>query len=347
MALPTRIFVVAAMALVIAWSWYATSSASRAGDLRYHDDPAYRLLHARHTSGVLRGTVTLGEGLAIPEGALVVRVRARDDSGAVAVADSVAVSPDGTFECFRLPVGRADLTIELGAGEVVWEAEGVAVDQVGVSDPRLDPVDLSGRVVPVDLVVLGPDDRPVDGGRLAWRRASGHGEDVTFGSPVPVNGGRAVLLAPVDLVDVVALVPGAAPEVFRAVSTGAELRLGPGTTVRVRATGDRPDPGTWSAQVVLHPLELEGDLEVVGAAAATVGGTVSAVLHEDGTAELPLVFGGRYQVNWFVERQGAATLAGLKLQGGEEIVAGSAQGYVDVDCAFPLDAFARAASARR
>ena len=42
----------------------------------------------------------------------------------------------------------------------------------------------------------------------------------------------AAALATDDVVDAVALVPGAEPEVFEGVGDGSELMLGPGTTVR-------------------------------------------------------------------------------------------------------------------
>lgn len=346
MALPTRIFLIASLALIVAWGWYSSQSASR--ELRYRSDAIHRLGHRGDRAGVLRGSVQLGGLEEIPAGALFVKVRARAAEGDFAMEEAVAVEPDGQFECFGLPIGTADLSVELGAGETVWEVRDVAVDSIGAADPRFDPVDLTGRVVPIALDVLGPDDQPVAAGRIAWRRSAGLTEDVVFGSVVPVREGRALLLATDEVVDAVALVPGAAPEVFEGVADGSELMLGPGTTAVVAASGPMPDLAKWNVHVLLHPVELDPTFEVLGAASAQLKGTLGAILDEEGNAEIPVTFPGRYDVRWYVEEARRGVVRSYPLEGGHEPVELAAgMGWVELDLEFPLDEFVRAQSSRR
>ncbi|MEE2939615.1 MAG: hypothetical protein VX460_04455 [Planctomycetota bacterium] len=343
MALPTRIFLAASMLLVAAWGWYSSQAAERA--LRYRQSAIHRL---GDRGGVLRGRVAVQGLEEIPSGSLRLRVRARAAEGAFAMEEAVAVEESGRFECFGLPIGTADLAVELSAGEVVWEARDVAVDSIGAADPRLDPIDLGGRVVPIVLSVLGPDDRPVEAGRVAWRRPSGLTEDVVFGGVVPVEDGQALLLATDDVVDAVALVPGAAPEVFEGVADGSELLLGPGTTAVVTASGPRPDPERWNVHVLLHPLELDPTFEVLGARSSELKGTLGAVLDAEGSAEIPITFPGRYDVRWYAEEAKRGVIRGYPLDGGHDpvdLAAGS--GWVELDVEFPLDAFVRAQASRR
>ncbi|MEC8496024.1 MAG: hypothetical protein VXZ39_13930 [Planctomycetota bacterium] len=346
MALPTRIFLAASMLLVAAWGWYSTLSADRV--LRYRQDAIHRLSHRGDRGGVLRGRVALKGLEEIPSGSLFLKVRACAAEGEFAMEDSVAVEASGRFECFGLPIGTADLSVELGAGEVVWEARDVAVDSIGATDPRLDPIDLGGRVVPIVLSLLGPDDRPVETGRVAWRRTAGLTEDVVFGSVVPVSDGRALFLATDDVVDAVALVPGAEPEVFEGVGDGSELMLGPGTTVVVRAHGPRPDPERWNVHVLLHPLELDPTFEVLGAASSELKGTLAAVLDAEGSAEIPITFPGRYDVRWYAEEARRGVIRSYPLDGGHDPVDLTADsGWVEIDVEFPLDEFVRAQASRR
>lgn len=346
MALPTRIFLAASMLLVAAWGWYSTQAADRA--VRYRQDAIHRLRHRGDRGGVLRGRVALNGLEEIPSGSLFLKVRARAAEGEFAMEEAVEVEASGRFECFGLPMGTADVSVELGAGEIVWEARGVVVDSIGATDPRLDPIDLGGRVVPIVLDLLGPDDRPVAAGRVAWRRSAGLTEDVVFGSVVPVTDGRALLLATDDVVDAVALVPGAEPEVFEGVFDGSLLMLGPGTTAVVTASGPRPDPERWNVHVLLHPLEFDPIFEVLGAASSELEGTLSAVLDAEGSAEVPIMFPGRYDVRWYVEEARRGVIKSYPLEGSHDPVALAAgAGWVEIDVEFPLDEFVRAQASRR
>lgn len=339
MALPTRIFLVLSMCLVVLWGWTSTRHAR---SLEFRTDAAYRLLHASERRGALQGRVEIGGLDEIPEGALFLRIRAVDTEGKIAMEVSAPVEADGTFEGFGLPIGTADLTMELGVGEVVWEARGVAVDSLGSEDPRIDPIDLSGLVSPVELHVLGPDDRPVESGRVAWRRSAGSTEDVTFGSVVPVRDGRVMLLSAEEVVDVVALVPGARPEIFEGVADGSELMLGPGSVASVTVTGPRPDPEKWILHVLLHPVELDPTFEVLGAAAPTVGGTLSGQLDAEGHAEVPITFPGTYDLRWFAEEARRGVSRTVKVAGDHPPVhVEPGDGWVDVAVEFPLDDFVR------
>lgn len=345
MALPTRIFLAASTLLVAAWAWYAAQAADRT--VRYRQDAIHRLGHRGDRGGVLRGHVELKGFEEIPPGSLHLKVRARAAEGEFAMEESVAVETSGRFECFGLPIGAADVSVELGAGEVVWEARDVAVDSVGAVDPRLDPIDLGEQVVPIALSLLGPDDRPVEAGWVAWRRSARLTEDVAFGSIVTVTDGRVLLLATDELVDAVALVPGAEPEVFEGVGDGSELMLGPGTTAIVTTIGPRPDPERWNVHVLLHPLELDPAFEVLGAASSELEGTLAAVLDAQGSAEIPIMFPGRYDVRWYAEEARRGVIQSYPLDGGHapvELAAGS--GWVEIDVEFPLDEFVRARASR-
>ena len=345
MALPTRIFLAASMLLVAAWGWYSTQAADRA--VRYRQDALHRLGHRGDRGGVLRGRVELRGFEEIPPGSLFLKVRARAAAGEFAMEESVAVEGSGRFECFGLPIGAADVSVELGAGEVVWEARGVAVDSVGAADPRLDPIDLGDHVVPITLTLLGPDDRPVEAGHVAWRRSAGLTEDVVFGSVVTVTDGRVLLLVTDDLVDAVALVPGADLEVFEGVGDGSELMLGPGTTAVVTASGPRPDPERWNVHVLLHPVQLDRSFEVLGVASSELESTLAAVLDAEGSAEIPITFPGRYDVRWYVEEARRGVIQTYPLDGGHEPVELAADsGWVEIGVEFPLEEFVSARASR-
>ena len=251
--------------------------------------------------------------------------------------EAVAVEASGRFECFGLPMGTADLSVELGAGETVWAARDVVVDSIGAIDPRLDPIDLGGRVVPIVLNLLGPDDRPVAAGRVAWRRSAGLTEDVVFGSVVPVTEGRALLLATDDVVDAVALVPGAEPEVFEGVGDGSELMLGPGTTAVVTASGPRPDPERWNVHVLLHP-EAGSELRGPGCGFVGLESTLAAVLDAEGSAEIPITFPGQRAL----VRGGGAPRSHPDLSPRwrhEPVELAADSGWVEIGVEFPLEEF--------
>lgn len=65
------------------------------------------------------------------------------------------------FSPWLLPPGRYDLTFTLG-GATLAVIEEVVVPEAGksTSDPRLEPVDLSGKTKPILLAIVGPDGKP-------------------------------------------------------------------------------------------------------------------------------------------------------------------------------------------
>ena len=116
----------------------------------------------------------------------------------------------------------------------------------------------------------------------------------------------------------------------------------------VTASGPRPDPERWNVHVLLHPLELDPIFEVLGAASSELEGTLSAVLDAEGSAEVPIMFPGRYDVRWYVEEARRGVIKSYPLEGSHDPVALAAgAGWVEIDVEFPLDEFVRAQASRR
>ena len=242
---PTKLYLAAVAALALVWLALPSFVGAARGGPRYITDPDFLLDHSDRFGGVLRGRVNLrdasGELIAAPEGALVIDVHARDLDGDIARQRVGVVDGHGLFEINGLPMGLATVSVQLGGGETIWSAEEIVVGGIGTLDPRLDPIELEGRLFGFHLEVFGADGEPVSGGHLAWRPASG-GDDLGFSSITPIDkGGAARFLSRVPVIEAVSLVPGSRTELFEELLSDSSLHLGPGLTVAVKPTGELPD----------------------------------------------------------------------------------------------------------
>lgn len=352
---PTKIYL--ALVTVLLGVWIAMSSFVSAshGTPSLLEDWNYRLDHSDELTAVLRGRIALndaaGAPLETPEGTLVVEVRSTREDGTPLRPRIAEVQPDGLFEITSLPHGKAVVSVLLGGGEVVERLEGVVIGAEGVLDPRIDPIDLGDRLFPFTLHVAGPTGEPVEAGRLAWRASSGPGDDLKFAGLAPIHDGRATFLTTSPLVDAVCLVPGAQAELFEGLYADDSIDLGPGTTVRVAATGTLPDPEQWSLRVVLVPEDLRPRIEIDSRGLdASTGAHIAEVDPSTGVAWIPVPRAGTYRLRWWAVQPDRHRFETLKLDAdGEDakIDVPLGGGVFEVERAFPIEAFVRKTPARR
>lgn len=361
MSLPTRIYLaVVAIALAL-WLGF-TVGTDRAAPL-YASDPGYFLAHSGELTETLVGRVALadagraGDGERadrdVPEGSLVVRVRATDLEGRVAVERTAPVEPSGRFEVAGLPLGTAEVAVLLGGRAELVEVAGVVVDDsLWRLDPRLDPIDLAGLVAPFGVEVRAPAGLAPVAGHLAWRPAAAtlDGDRQPFDGLARVEDGRARFLSTTDRIDVVPLIPGVRREIDPSVQDGDVLRVGLGAIVDLAVDGPRPDPEAWRVLAHFEPTTAAAaDLGgLLGTAAGTVPRHSTGKLDGEGRARIPLLSGGPHVLRWFVSREGARIGATLRLDdpgGAFDVSAGG--GMQAVRRAFPMDEFLAQLSANQ
>lgn len=355
MTAPTRTYL--AFVLLAALAWMAATTFGPERDP--YELRGYGRLQSPTVGCTLHGRVILTSGLdgspaELPTESLVVRVRAIGEVQDIVIEASEYVEPDGDFAVHGLPAGRARVSVRLASGEVVFEAEDIPVTpEPRRLHPRLDPIDLTGRVVPFEVFVVGPSGDAAREGEIAWRPSGSATEDVvTYGGVATISEGRAEFLAASDIVDVIGLVPGAVVDLFEYVQSGDEIRLGLGTELEVHVGGDLPDPRRWSVRAFLHPIELvpEIDFGEAGRSPDPPGvGPLTAVLDRDhetvdapGVLAIPVVRGGRYALRWFVVPASGSRSGAITLHDDEgEIELPSAAGKVVVERRFPVELFTR------
>jgi len=111
--------------------------------------------------------------------------------------------------------------------EVIARVEGIVVPAAPgavVRDPRLDPLDLRGRLSSVALTVTDGHGAPVEGARVSWRSA-GQGACLK-GLAVP--SGACTLRAVGPALDLVVFAPGRRSVERRGVSGAVAAVLEPG-----------------------------------------------------------------------------------------------------------------------
>jgi hypothetical protein len=129
--------------------------------------------------------------------------------------------------------GRDDPLVEIGGIEV----------RAGepTHDPRLQPIDLRGRLRMLDITVRGPDGRPVDaqnGGVFV------RGEAPALWQGDVLSEGRVTLPLCEPAVDVLVSVPGYRTERLSSVATDTAVVLRLALAVRVRLEQPLPDEDT-------------------------------------------------------------------------------------------------------
>ncbi|MEM1449817.1 MAG: hypothetical protein AAF957_02155 [Planctomycetota bacterium] len=348
MSAPTKIYLALVAALATLWAVQALVLGS--GDLIYRSDAHYTLQNAHRLPAILRGRVVLrdasGADLDVPADTLQVAVRARDHDGTLAVRRVGAVDPSGVFEVASLPEGEATVSLQLGGGSVVWQVDGVALG-TGLIDERLDPIALEDLLFPIRVEVVDPEGERGTSGHLVWRcQGDGTSDDLSFEGDAPIRDGVATFLATAPSVDVVTLVPGASCELFEGLWGDEEIHLAPGVTAAIRPTGQVPSDDDWTLRVALTPVRPEPAIEYDPDSLSHHGALVAAV--QGGAAELPLARGGRYRVSWWAlptEGHRFQTLRVAAPNAAIEVPAGAGRHTIDVP--FPMEEFARRASARR
>lgn len=351
MSTPTKIYLVLVTMLLAVWAALSAFQVIGRPGTVFSMDPEYRMRHAGDLTAVLRGRVDLvdanGDPMEPPVGALIVDVRATSADGVHNIRRIAEVRADGVFEVSSLPHGNALVAVQLGGGEVVWQAEGIVVGTDGVLDPRLDPIDLSARLFEFSLVVRDPAGEPANEGRIAWRSSDGMGDDQTFSGVAPVHTGVARFLTTSSMVDAVSLVPGARAELFEGLYPRDVIDLGPGTTVIVEPTGALPDPERWQVRALLEPVEPLPRIDIASHGFAVGDASLYAALNEEGRAEIPVPRVGAYRLRWWVRSQREHRFASRKFNGPDELIdvpVGAERHVVRAD--FPIDEFVRRTPAR-
>ena len=313
----------------------------------YRSDPRYLHDNVHRLSGVLRGRVSLVDVEARDSGeterplsALRVAVLARSADGSLAIKRTAEVQPSGTFEVLGLPEGEATVLVQIGEGAEVWRAEGVACGRDATADPRLDPILLADHLHWFDLSLVDAEGAPAGAGRLVWR-AAGAPVSGAFEGDAAVEAGAALFPATSACIDVVPLIPGAAPELFEGIYGGEELRLGPGVRAELSLTGPSPDPADWNVRVALLPTELRPRIEYAGFEASARAGQAPIVgTLRDRRCSLAFARGGVYHLAWWVAPVGEERGGTLRLPGTPETVGVPAEpGLHQVEVRFPMEAF--------
>lgn len=360
MSLATRIYLILVAVLFGAWvGWRVLGTGLLGGaETIYATDSAYFLRHAHELRESLRGRIVVsdpdggrargGRSAAIPEGALEVRVRARDLSGDVAVERTAPVDRWGVFEVSGLPLGSAEVAVRLTGGEALVRIERVPVDDGAVRpDPRIDPIDLGGLVTPFELSFTDPLGNPVPSGSLVWRPSVWEPDsEAPFRGVATIEDGTAAFLSTSEIVDVVPLVAGLRAELVPGASLGEEVRLGPGAGVDLVLDGPLPDPEEWKLLVHLEPIDPPEERGLLGQVPPAVTLLPAGAVDGTGHAWLPVLDGGRYSLTWYASRARRRTAPTIRIpdvEGPIEVVA--AAGPQAVHRAFPMSVFHRRVAA--
>jgi hypothetical protein len=104
-------------------------------------------------------------------------------------------------------------------------------------DPRLDAIDLRGKLRRIEVAVVGPEGEPVAEGNVRIVSAGGS----LPGSGVPLANGKATLPVHRPEVDILVRATGYKPKSLTGVGADAKVTLERGQNVRVALTG-LPDP---------------------------------------------------------------------------------------------------------
>lgn len=253
------------------------------------------------------------------------------------------VAPGGAFEVTQVLPGLHDVRVDpRGAGEGIVVAEGVAVRSGETTrDPRLDPVDLRGRLVAFELELVPPraGDAVVGVAEAVLHQASGGTE--AQAQTLFLHGARQSFCLHASSVDLDLRVTGYRSVELRDVRgpTRVELRRGLPVRLRLVGEGELPEP----------PRYLKAFLSASEGPTWSVGHFQNEVF--DPRREI-LVWAerpGRLQVTWLLEKRSDSTLwtSGLTVDPPQTI------DVLDVDVeqvfevAFPAAALAEALAEER
>jgi hypothetical protein len=232
----------------------------------------------------LKGEVIVPEGL-LPEW-VALRARRRQDR----MAFLTRTGSNGTFQNDRLLSGHYDIDVHVaGTGEPVLRLEGVRLRGGETArDPRLERIDLRGRVRPLTITVVDPDRRPLPS---AFCILLARGFDL---DRIPVDAaGRTRLWTGAAGLDLEVRAPGHAWKCLHGVTTDRTVRLERGLGVRLlySGTGQLPENA-----VVLAHVVLEEEAENHSISSRWPDAEVAVLSHPSDRKTLHVPLPGRYTV---------------------------------------------------
>lgn len=211
------------------------------------------------------------------------------------------LEPDGRFFFQGLPGGVA--TLEAGTGrllEPLARIEGLLVPDTGTcDDPRLQSIDLRGRVHMFELEILDFEGERAHPVAVGWRVSSPEDEGAPYARWVAGRDGLVRFASSSDLVDLLVLARGARTEEVFGVGYGRTVDLHEGWPVRIAAPEglDLEADGVqlWAR---LHRTALDTRI----AKARSLGGeflrvTAETLLRGD-VLELTVPQAGTWEVEW-------------------------------------------------
>lgn len=195
----------------------------------------------------------------------------------------------GGFSWNGVAAGTGKLAIVVdGLRRPVAEVEGIVLRPgVRTEDPRLNPVDLRGRLFAVTVTVRDSEGEAILGAGV--RVLEGEGRASMYGPPGPVVGEFTVLSTAASF-DIEVSAPGFRSQVIRDVAADYDVVLVPGIEAEIELARLPPLPDGCRFRV--HLRADDGGR----------GGVMTLYPGPEGRATTKLPRAGRWRVNLFVER---------------------------------------------
>ena len=277
-------------------------------------------------AGAIAGSVRVEDG--IPGDKLAVRSEPVEGSERERFLEwgdgETKVQDDGTFVIPGLHPGLYHVGIYVdGTSRALLRVENVrVVDGETTRDPRLQDVDLTGRLHRFVLTVVRPDGGQDVRGNLRFDEAGAESLNSWHWFDKP----EFELISTHAAIDVDLDVPGFRPARLRGLTGDATVELSEGLSVRIVLTGDAPLPDPpFYIKPALVPADGEGGASIDWGADP---------MDETREVVLKAVEPGRMRVTWLVERRSAqgamATSSDVKPEQFVEVLPGVAEQRFEV-----------------
>jgi len=311
--------------------------------------PSGSIVHAREDASSLEGRVLLDPNIPTEQ----VRVQLLmvvGGTGGMTIRLPAELEPDGRFRFSGLLAGVG--TLEAGTGKLrvpLARIEDLVVPDSGFcDDPRLQSIDLRGRVHMFELEILDFEGERAHRVAVGWRVSTPEDEGAQYNRWVAGKDGLVSFASPADLVDLLVFAPGARTEELFGVSYGRTVDLYEGWPVRIAAPDglDLEEHGVqlWAR---LHRTALDPRI----AKERSLGGQFFRITQEQPLRGEALLFSvprpGTWKVEWLAYREVDDGMDRLDL--GSELVS------IEVDpgdldrvhlSTFPIQAYRAALAAR-
>jgi len=294
------------------------------------------------SSGRLAGTLLLDEGIEPAGLELSLAVYLRREEQPILPHLPLDLRSDGSFESPGLPGGWANLAVGIRDGPTLAGIEGLTIPAGGFcNDPRLQEIDLRGRVHRFELSIFDHTGEPAWGAQLDWRASAPEGEERPYRHWVLTDQeGRAELLTDAAMIDLLVFARGACDEEVFGVARSREIHLREGLPLRFDLPeGVDPEGDEVTLALVLRPVDSNPRVGGSVGYALPARGRAKA-LFVGGSAEAIVPHAGRYTLEWRGWRGSGAQPEPLDL-GGErrEIVVHETSWCAPLLPDFPLERY--------